>query len=297
VFGVACVAVGIGAAGAAWIDRLSRSSWFDGLAPLEADLALSGGQPSGCWTLPTGRFAPAQTADVEVNAFVESGCLPNAAVTTIAVSGEASQADLAVACRLVTALSRQRGPGDHRQTVIVTIEAGNAFASQIYVQKLLDRGAFLIRPGWGATGDDLHDFALRTATMPRGGYRLISVDLLDYLVCWQPGFYAHLHVIPSTVGDAAQALFTIRSRLDQDASSAVALNLHLFRHADETGFFLGEIDRLATLCRETFLQPDGHMVFTHGDRLDRPDGLAELLTVYHVVPSARVSVPVAARAP
>lgn len=257
-FGVTCLAFGIGAAGADWIARLVRSAWFAGLEPRSEDLAVAGGVSAGCWTTPVGSIGSKGPIVAEVEAFVARARFPNASLATIAVPHAARRC---------------------RTAVIVTVEAGISPDASGFVRGLLDRGAFVVRAGLGASGDHLHHFPLRATILPRRG-RLVCVDLADHLACWRPGSAADLHVIPSGFDDAARVLSRLPVPSDAGVSGARALNLHLHHDRDARRGLLVEIDRLATHCRGLFLAPDGEMVFTTADRMDDVTGSADLLVIH-----------------
>jgi len=278
-FGVTCFAFGIGAAGADWIARLVRSAWFAGLEPRSEDLAVAGGVSAGCWTTPVGSIGSKGPIVAEVEAFVARARFPNAPLATIAVPQSAGTRDLAVALGLVSALRKRRDARRCRTAVIVTVEAGISPDASGFVRGLLDRGAFVVRAGLGASGDHLHHFPLRATILPRRG-RLVCVDLADHLTCWRPGSAADLHVIPSGFDDAARVLSRLPIPDDVGVSSTRALNLHLHPDLDARGTLIVEIDRLATHCRELFLGSDGNMVFTTADRMDGLTGSADLLVIH-----------------
>lgn len=278
-FGVTCLAFGIGAAGADWIARLGRSEWFAGLEPRSEDLAAAGGVSAGCWTAPVGSAGSKGSIAAAVEAFVARARFPNALLATIAVPRGAGTGDLAVALGLVSAVRKHRDARGCRTAVIVTVEAGMPRDAHKFVHGLLDRGAFVVRAGLGASGDHLHHFPLRAAILPRRG-RLVCVDLADHLACWRPGSAADLHVIPSGFDDAARVLSRLPIPGDAGGSGARALNLHLHPDLNTRSNLILEIDRLATHCRGLFLGPDGDMVFTTADRMDGVTGSADLLVIH-----------------
>lgn len=278
-FGVTCLAFGIGAAGADWIARLGRSEWFAGLEPRREDLAVAGGVSAGCWTAPVGSAGSKGPIAPEAEAFVARACFPNAPLATIAVPQGAKTGDLAVALGLVSALRKRRDARGCRTAVIVTVEAGTPPDADKFVHGLLDRGAFVVQAGLGASGDHLHHFPLRATITPRKG-RLVCVDLADHLACWRPGNAADLHVIPSSFDEAARVLSRLPVPADAGVSGTRALNLHLHHDRDACRGLLVKIDRLATHCRRLFLAPDGEMVFTTADRMDGVTGSADLLVIY-----------------
>ncbi len=278
-FGVTCLAFGIGAAGADWITRLGRSEWFAGLEPRMEDLAVAGGVSAGRWTAPVGSAGSKGPITAEVEAFVARARFPNAPLATIAVPQGAGTGDLAVALGLVSALRKRRDARGCRTAVIVTVEAGMSPGCSGFVRELLDRGAFVVQAGLGASGDHLHHFPLRSTIVPRRG-RLVCVDLADHLTCWRPGSAADLHVIPSGFDDAARVLSLLPVPNDAGVSGIRALNLHLHPDLNARGTLIVEIDRLATHCRELFLGSDGNMVFTTADRMDGVTGSADLLVIH-----------------
>ncbi len=156
-------------------------------------------------------------------------------LATIAIPAEAGQDDLAATCELVTALRQSRDAHGCRASVIVTIEAEMALITDAYVHDLLDRGAFVVQPGLGTSGDHIHHFPLRAATLPRKGYRLICVDLADHLACWAAGSSAVLHVIPFDFEDAAGTLSRLSNPYASGICRATALNLHFHVDADDPG--------------------------------------------------------------
>lgn len=278
-FGVMCLAFGIGAAGADWIVRLRRSEWFAGLEPRSEDLAVAGGVSAERWNAPVGSTGSKGPIAAEVEGFVARARFPNAPLVTIAVLQGAKTDDLAVALGLVSALRKRRDARGCRTAVIVTVEAGMLPDANRFVHGLLDRGAFVVQAGLGASGDHLHHFPLRATITPRKG-RLVCVDLADHLACWRPGSAADLHVIPSGFDEAARVLSQLPVPVDAGVSGTRALNLHLHPDRDARRDLLVEIDRLATHCRGLFLAPDGEMVFTTADRMDGVTGSADLLVIH-----------------
>jgi len=285
-FGVACLAFGIGAAGADWIARLERSKWFAGLEPRSEDLAVAGGVSAGRWTAPVGSAGSKGPIVAAVQAFVARARFPNASLATIAVPQGAKTGDLAIALGLVGALRERRDARGCRTAVIVTVEAGMPPDADKFVHGLLDRGAFVVQAGLGASGNHLHHFPLRATITPRKG-RLVCVDLADHLACWRPGSAADLHVIPSSFDEAARVLSRLPVPADAGVSGTRALNLHLHPDRDARRSLLVEIDRLATHCRGRFLVPDGEMVFTTADRMDGVTGSADLLVIHERARSSR----------
>lgn len=281
-FGVTCLAFGIGAAGADWIARLKRSAWFAGLEPRKEDLAVAGGVSAGRWTAPVGSIGSTGSKGriaAEVEAFVARARFPNAPIATIAVPQSAELGDLAVTLGLVSALRKRCDTRGCRTAVIVTVEAGRSPGCGGFVRGLLDRGAFVVRAGLGASGDHLHHLPIRATILPRRD-RLVCVDLADHLACWRPGSAADLHVIPSGFADAARVLSRLPVPGDAGVRRVRALNLHLHPDLDARSNLIVEIDRLATQCRELLLGPDGDMVFTTADRLDGVTGSADLLVIH-----------------
>ncbi len=131
--GVACLVFGVGASGAGWVGRLERSDWFAGLEPRPDDLAVAGGVPAGCWTVPAGSAGPRSRIDGEIEDFVAEARFPNAPLATIAVPRGAESGDLVAALALVSALRRRRGAGGCRVAVTVTVEAGRSPAASGFV--------------------------------------------------------------------------------------------------------------------------------------------------------------------
>jgi len=278
--GVACLVFGVGAGGAKWIDRLERSDWFAGLEPRPEDLAVAGGVPGGCWTVPVGSAGHRGRIDAELEAFVAQVGFPNAPLATVAVPREARPGDLVAALALVSALRQRRDARGCRVAVIVTIEAAGSPGVSALVRGLLGRGAFVVQAGLGVSGDHIHHFPLRAVMLPRRGRRLVCVDLADHLACWTPGSTAHLHALPSGFDEAARVLSCLPVPGDANSSQVRALNLHVHYNLDAPGNFLTELDQLATHCRGLFLGPDGDMVFTTADRLDGVTGSADLLVIH-----------------
>ena len=163
--------------------------------------------------------------------------------------------------------------------MVVTVEdASGAAQNAVFVRRLLDCGAFVVRgsadPG-AEGGDHLHHFPLRAVVIPRRG-RLVCVDLADYLLTWRPGRAADLHVLSSDLDAAEQALRALQVP-GRHSGGMRALNLG-FQPAP--GQKLSEIDRFASRCCELLLAPDGDAVFTDTDRLDDRTGLVDLLVVH-----------------
>ena len=277
VLGVMCLIFGVGAGGADWIAHLARSAWFAGLEPRMEDMLGAGGASTGCWTISDGSAGRGRETAAMAEACFAQAPLPDAPLAMVAVPRGAEPSELAAVLGLVGALRERRGVSGCRMAVVVTVEAGASCADSAFERGLLDRGAFVVRAGMGATGDHLHHFPLRAAVIPRTG-RLVCVDLADYLACWRPGAMADLHVIPCSFDEAALALGTLLTAAE--GSSVSALNLHLHLDLDAPGNHLVELDQLATCCREFFLGPEDGMVFTTADRLDGVTGLADLLVVH-----------------
>jgi len=278
--GVACLVFGVGAGGVDWIVRLKRSEWFTGLEPRPEDLAVAGGVPGGCWTVPVGSAGHRGRIEAEVEAFVAQAGFPNAPLATVAVPCGAGPGDLAATLALVSALRQRRDARGCRIAVIVTVEAGLPPDASAFVQGLLDRGAFVVQAGLGVLGDHIHHFPLRAVMLPRRGRRLVCVDLADHLACWTPGSSADLHVLPSGFDEAARVLSRLPALGDATSSQVCALNLHAHYDLNTPGNFLTELDQLATHCRGLFLGPEGDMVFTTADRLDGVTGSADLLVIH-----------------
>lgn len=278
--GVLCLVFGVGAGGAEWIDRLVRSDWFAGLEPRREDLAVAGGVPAGCWTVPVGRAGHRGRIDAAVEACVAQAGFPIAPLATVAVPREAGPGDLAAALALVGALRQRRDARDCRIAVIVTVETARSPAANSFVRALLGRGAFVVQAGLGAWGDHIHHFPLRAVMLPRRGRRLVCVDLADHLACWTPGSIADLHALPCGLDEAARVLSRLPALGDVTSSQVRALNLHAHCALDKPGNLLTELDQLATHCRGLFLGPDGDMVFTTADRLDGVTGSADLLVIH-----------------
>jgi len=224
--GVACLVFGVGAGGAEWIDRLERSDWFAGLEPRPEDLAVAGGVPAGCWTVPVGRAGHRGRIDAAVKAFVAQAGFPIAPLATVAVPRGAGPGELAAALALVGALRQRRDARGCRIAVIVTVEAARSPAANSFVRELLGRGAFVVHAGLGAWGDHIHHFPLRAVMLPRRGRRLVCVDLADHLACWTPGSIADLHALPSGLDEAARVLSRLPALGDVTSSQVRALNLH-----------------------------------------------------------------------
>lgn len=277
VWGVACLLFGIGEGGARWLARLARSDWFAGLEPRAEDLAVAGGVARGGWG--GGASGDEGHLAAAVEAFFASAPLPSAWYATIAVPCGAGSAGQSAALGLVSALMERRDPLGRQITVVVTVDAMPGSARKgAFVRRLLDRGAFVMCGGAdpGVTGGDhLHHFPLRAVVIPRRG-RLVCVDLVDYLFTWRAGFAADLHVLPSDLDAAEQALSTLA--LPGKGSNGVrALNLGF---QPDPGQSLSEIDRFASRCSELLLALDGDTVFTDTDRLDSRTGSVDLLVIH-----------------
>jgi len=279
-FGVACLVFGVGAGGAEWIGRLARSDWFAGLEPRPEDLAVAGGVPAGCWTVPVGKAGHKSRIDAELEAFVARARFPIAPLATVAVPRGAEPGELAAALALISDLRQRRDARSCRVAVIVTVEAGLPSAASAFVRGLLDRGAFVVQAGLGVSGDHIHHFPLRAVMLPRRGRRLVCVDLADHLACWIPGTTADLHVLPSGLDEATRVLSRLPALGHATSSQVRALNLHAHYDLDAPGNLLTELDQLATHCRGLFLGPKGDLVFTTADRLDGVTGSADLLVIH-----------------
>lgn len=277
--GVACLLFGIGAHGAGWLARLARSDWFAGLEPRAENLAVAGGVARGGWASGASGDEGRHLAAAEASAFFASAPLPSAWYATVAVPCGAGSAGQSAALGLVAALTERRDPLGRRITVVVTVEAVPGSAREgAFVRRLLDRGAFVVRGGAepGVTGGDhLHHFPLRAVVIPHQG-RLVCVDLADYLLTWQPGRVADLHVLPADL-DAAEPDLRSLTPPGQGNEGVQALNLGFYL---DPGSSLSEIDRFASRCSEALLAPDGDVVFTDTDRLDSRTGSVDLLVVH-----------------
>ncbi len=279
-WGVACLLFGIGQEGAGWLARLARSSWFAGLEPRAEDLAVAGGLACGEWA--SGASGDGGHLAASAEAFFASAPLPSAWYAAVAVPCGAGQAEQSAALGLVGALTKRRDPLGRRITVIVTIAAvPGAAQDAVFVRRLLDRCAFVVRGGadpGAAGGDHLHHFPLRAAMIPRLG-RLVCVDLADYLLTWQPGRAADLHVLPLSLEAAEQALRALPpSGGGNEGLRALNLGFHL--DPNTPGQSLSEIDHFASKCCELALLPDGDAVFTNTHRLDGRTGLVDLLAIH-----------------
>ena len=185
--GVASVAFGVGQHGMAWLLDLSRSAWFDGLAPTLQDLAYSGGRASGHLSDPDGTAV--------------TDAWPNAPMASLAVSGQAAGAEHHMALQLVRSLRRRTNRQGTRMTVVATVAHGPASLAA----RLAAYGAFVIEGAPGVPAEHLHHFPLRAAVTPPAG-RLICTDLADHLATWQPGTCSRLHLLPVAAGAAARRL-------------------------------------------------------------------------------------------
>ena len=277
-WGVACLLFGIGARGAGWLARLTRSDWFAGLEPRAEDLAVAGGVARGGWASGASGDEGSHVA-AAAEAFFASAPLPSAWYAAVAVPCGIGPAEQSAALGLVGALRKRRDPLGHRITVVVTVEAvPGSKQDGAFVRQLLDRGAFVVRGGaspGAAGGDHLHHFPLRAAVIPRRG-RLVCVELADYLHTWRPGRVADLHVLLADWDAAEQALRTLP--LPSRRSDGVcALNLGF---QPDAGQSLSKIDRFASRCCKQLLAPGGDAVFTDTDRLDGRTGLVDLLVIH-----------------
>jgi len=284
--GVACLLFGVGAGGAGWLAHLARSGWFAGLEPRAEDLAAAGGVARGGWAMPAnGASGDAGHLAAATQAFFASAPLPCVWYATVAVPCGAGPVEQSAALGLVGALTERDDPLGRRITVVVTVEAEpGSVQDGTFVRRLLDRGAFVVRGGASpgvAGGDHLHHFPLRAVVIPRRG-RLVCVDLADYLLTWRPGQAADLHVLPSDLDGAEQALRTLPLP-GQGSDGVRALNLGFHLDPCAPGKSLSEIDRFASRCCELLLVPDGAAVFTNTDRLDGQTGSVDLLVVHAAV--------------
>ena len=279
--GVACLLFGVGTAGVGWLARLAYSGWFAGLEPRAEDLAAAGGLPHGGWAMPASR-ASADEGDLiaAAEAFFTSAPLPSAWYAAVAIPCGAGPDERSATLGLVGALRERNDPLGRKLTVVATIEAARDPVSALFVRRLLDCGAFVVRAdpdAPSASGDHLHHFPLRAAVIPRQG-QLICTDLADYLHTWRPGRVAHLHLVPFAGGDAELALCGLP--LPKVGGGARALNIGFHLDPCAQGRALTEIDRFATRCCELFLRLRGDTVFTNTDRLDGKVGSADLLIIY-----------------
>lgn len=276
-FGVTCLVFGVGTSGAGWINRLAQSDWFSGLEPREEDLAASGGVAAGRWVMKAGSTGNTSRIDADVSDFVAGAAFPDTPLAAIAVPRDTEQGDLTVVLSLVAALRQRRDATGCRVAVIVTVEAGIVSACG-FIPKLLERGAFVVQAGLGASGDHFHHFPLRVAIMPPRG-RLVCVDLADHLACWKSGSTADLHVIASDIDVDAQVLSRL-SELYTGVNRVRALILHAHLDPDAPGNRVAALDHIASQCRNIFLRPDDNVVFTTADRMDGITGSADLLLIH-----------------
>ena len=278
-WGVACLLFGVGARGAGWLARLARSDWFAGLEPQAEDLAVAGGVAHGDWASEASGDEGHLAAAAE--AFFASAPLPSAWYAAVAVPCGAGPAGQSAALGLVSALTERRDPLGRRITVVATVEAAPGAAQDaVFVRRLLGRGAFVVRGGadpGAAGGDHLHHFPLRAVLIPRRG-RLVCVDLADYLLTWRPGRAADLHVLPSDLDAAEQALRALPLR-GRGGEGVRALNLGFHLSPDVPGPSLSEIDRFASRCCELLQVPGGDAAFTDTHRLDGRTGSLDLLVI------------------
>lgn len=285
--GVACLLFGVGTGGAGWLARLAHSDWFAGLEPQAKDLA-AGGVARGSWAAPaSGAFGDEGRLAAAAETFFASAPLPSAWYAAVAVPLGAGPAEQSATLGLVGALTKRRDPLGRRITVVVTVEVvPGAARDAAFTRRLLDRGAFVVRGGadpGAAGGDHLHHFPLRAVVIPRRG-RLVCVDLADYLLTWQPGRAADLHMLSSDLDAAEQALRTLTlSGKGSDGARALNLGFHLDPCAP--GKPLSEIDCFASRCCELLLAPDGDAVFTNTHRLDGRTGSVDLLVIHAAVAS------------
>ncbi len=277
--GVAYLQFGVGAGGVEWLACLARSSWFAGLEAQREDLAISGGVSGGRWAMPAGSAAK-KVAHATAETFFMSESLPAAWLAMVAVPRGAGLVEQAAALGLVDALRARRDPDGHALGVVVTVDAARSAATDAFVGSLLDKRAFVVCPaaglGVGAASDHLHHLPLRTLTNPRQG-QLIGVDFADYRHVWRPGRVADLHVVSFAGGDAAAALRGV-SLPAEGSVRALTIGFHLDPNAPDQG--LVEVDRFATVCCERLLAPDGQVVFTAMNRLDRVTKSVDLLVIH-----------------
>ncbi len=281
--GVSCIAFGLGANGAAWLRRVASSGWFSGLEPRPDNLAAArGGSPAGCLSV-----WPDASPDITVG--VEAALaridFPSAPLATVAVLGGAGAAEQKTVLSLVAALRERRDSRGCRMAVVVTLERPAA-GEDAFERELVVRGAFVVRPGPGVGGDHFHHFPLRASGRPRRG-RLVCVDLADYLASWRPGSRAELHVIPSALRPARDAV----NRLVPSFERVGALNLDLHAYLDGQKNLLFDLDQLALHCRERFPEAsEGNFVFTSSERLDGSTGTADLVVIEGACPCPRSDV-------
>ena len=269
---------GVGAAGVGWLARLARSGWFAGLEPRAEDLAAAGGFAQGQWAMPTSR-ASGEEGDIvrAAEAFFTSASLPSAWYAAVAIPSGMGLDERLGALGLIGALRERRDPSGRKLTVVVTLEAApGPAATGMFVRRLLERGAFVVRNA-ATSGDHLHHLPLRAAVRSRRG-QMIGVDLADYLHTWRPGSVADLHVVPFAGRDAELALCGLPA--SKPGGQARALNVGFHLDPCAPGQALGEIDRFATRCCEMFLTSNGSAVFTNTERLDGKVGSADLLVIY-----------------
>jgi len=264
-FGVAGILFEVGVGRSGWLARLAASDWFSGFAPRPEDLTADE-EASGSWTL------AAEAGEAGVVACLTSSHVPHAPWwTAIAVTPETSAAQRPAVLGLVSALRQRRSKAGDPLPVVVTIE-GSLLHDEPFISELLERGAFVIRPGRDVGGDHLHHFPLRAFA---GDPRLICIDLFDTLSLWRPGRTATLHLIPSNPEKAAQCLDSV----PVPPGGAWALDLRFHPRADYSDVTLDSIDQLAIHCQSRCLGPDGDSLVTEARRLDGASGTADLLII------------------
>lgn len=151
--GVAGILFEVGVGRSGWLTRLAASDWFSGLAPRPEDLA-AGEEPSGSWTMPPG------AGEAGVASFLASSHVPEECWwAAIAVTPETDVAQRVAVLGLVSALRQCRTKAGDPLSVVVTME-GPSLHDESFVSQLLERGAFVIRPGRDVGGDHLQSCSL-----------------------------------------------------------------------------------------------------------------------------------------
>jgi hypothetical protein len=207
--------------------------------------------------------------------FFMSAPLPAAWFASVAIP-RGLGADLqAVAVGLVAALRERTDPNGRKLTVVATIES----AEDMFIRRLLGRGAFVVRgaPDAGSGGGErLHHFPSRAVITPRRG-RLISIDSGDLLSTWRPGWVGELHVLPFTFGEGATA--SREHLIPHVGITPRGLNVLFHLDLHPPGSPLAEIDRFATRCEDELMLGEGVVIFTDTDRVDEPRDSIDLLII------------------
>ena len=264
--GIMCTMFAVGAAGHAWLRRITASPWFVGLQPMPEDLG-AGERPEGRWVAQSGDAA--RDRDAAVYLLLAEGGPPRTHLASIAVMDGADGTERSLAVVLARALAGCSTPSGQALRVVSTL-GEKAAADVAFVERLRRAGVVVVAGDDNAPEERLHHFPARAVTIPRSG-QWVGVDLADHLEILSPGAAATLHSIPSDLGRAIAVLATLRTAWPV---RAIILNFHV--SASGSPLSLREIDELASYCRYVRFPESEQILFT---TREGTDGTVDLLLV------------------